>query len=104
LLLNIELAAFWDTSELAKDRNQFGELATGQKETSLPSVGVFGSLWFVKIIKKETTYNTKSRKKYNLKNSSLSLIEKLLSARFFVFEFTFLWVRSPLISFHSLFP
>jgi len=75
LLLNIELTAFWDTSELAKDRNQFGELATGQKETSLPSVGVFGSVWFVKIIKKETTYK-KSRKKVQPKKLKFKLNRK----------------------------
>lgn len=42
VLLNIELAAFSDTSAVAKEtQTSFGDVATGQKETSLLLVGVF---------------------------------------------------------------
>lgn len=76
VLLNIELAAFSDTSAVAKEtQTSFGDVATGQKETSLLLVGVFVAGSVCQNNKREET-KKEIRKKCNPQKSGLKLNRK----------------------------
>lgn len=76
VLLNIELAAFSDTSAVAKEtQTSFGDVATGQKETSLLLVGVFVAGSVCQNNKREEK-KKEIRKKCNPQKSGLKLNRK----------------------------